>query len=95
MRKRKVKKSEEKSSAEEQSGCNSASDSACVQKAKQSSSSLQKTQSLEKTLHTVEEWNQDEQKQLEHALVEFPKGTQDRWIKIAKAIPGKLPVSLP
>ncbi|NXA44721.1 DNJC1 protein, partial [Nothocercus julius] len=39
---------------------------------------------------TVEElWTQNQQKLLEMALQQHPKGTSDRWDKIAKCVPGK------
>ncbi|XP_078283836.1 dnaJ homolog subfamily C member 1 isoform X2 [Rhinoraja longicauda] len=38
---------------------------------------------------TVELWNQNQQKLLELALQQYPKGTSERWDKIAKCVPGK------
>ncbi|PIO73634.1 Myb-like DNA-binding domain protein [Teladorsagia circumcincta] len=35
------------------------------------------------------EWSQVEQKQLETALQQYPKGCEDRWDKIASAVPTK------
>ncbi|KAK6040649.1 Myb-like DNA-binding domain protein [Cooperia oncophora] len=35
------------------------------------------------------EWSQLEQKQLEAALQQYPKGCEDRWDKIASAVPTK------
>ncbi|EYC00690.1 hypothetical protein Y032_0113g352 [Ancylostoma ceylanicum] len=35
------------------------------------------------------EWTQTEQKQLEAALQQYPKGCEDRWDKIAAAVPTK------
>ncbi|XGW16103.1 hypothetical protein V3C99_001501 [Haemonchus contortus] len=35
------------------------------------------------------EWSQLEQKQLETALQQYPKGCEDRWEKIASAVPTK------
>ncbi|KAG8232512.1 hypothetical protein J437_LFUL012668 [Ladona fulva] len=34
-------------------------------------------------------WSQTEQKALENALIKYPKGTLERWEKIAKCVPGK------
>lgn len=34
-------------------------------------------------------WTQNQQKLLEMALQQYPKGTTDRWDKIAKCVPGK------
>ncbi|KFW71770.1 DnaJ subfamily C member 1, partial [Pygoscelis adeliae] len=40
--------------------------------------------------HAPEElWTQNQQKLLEMALQQYPKGTSDRWDKIAKCVPGK------
>lgn len=40
--------------------------------------------------HVPEElWTQNQQKLLEMALQQYPKGTSDRWDKIAKCVPGK------
>lgn len=38
---------------------------------------------------TIELWNQNQQKLLELALQQYPKGTSERWDKIAKCVPGK------
>jgi len=38
-------------------------------------------------------WSQPQQKALENALIKFPKGTSERWVKIAKCVPGKSMVS--
>ncbi|KAL6726776.1 hypothetical protein Aduo_008710 [Ancylostoma duodenale] len=38
---------------------------------------------------TFVEWTQTEQKQLEAALQQFPKGCEERWDKIAAAVPTK------
>lgn len=35
------------------------------------------------------QWSQLQQKALENALIKFPKGTSDRWVKIAKCVPEK------
>ncbi|XP_043546370.1 dnaJ homolog subfamily C member 1 isoform X3 [Chiloscyllium plagiosum] len=37
----------------------------------------------------AELWNQNQQKLLELALQQYPKGTSERWDKIAKCVPGK------
>lgn len=34
-------------------------------------------------------WTQNQQKLLEQALQQYPKGTAERWDKIAKCVPGK------
>jgi len=34
-------------------------------------------------------WSQDQQKALEQALVAFPKGTNERWDRIATKVAGK------
>ena len=36
-----------------------------------------------------EDWGQEVQKALEAALSQFPKGTTDRWDRIAAKVPGK------
>lgn len=38
-------------------------------------------------------WTQNQQKLLELALQQFPKGTAERWDRIAKVVPGKTKVS--
>jgi hypothetical protein len=38
-------------------------------------------------------WTQQQQRQLELALNQFPKGTADRWDRIAEVIPGKTKVN--
>lgn len=35
------------------------------------------------------DWSQEQQKCMEAALQRFPKGTEDRWDRIAEAVPGK------
>ncbi|KAF8359045.1 hypothetical protein PRIPAC_94040, partial [Pristionchus pacificus] len=35
------------------------------------------------------EWSKDEQKLLEGALVKYPKGTEERWDRIAEELPGR------
>lgn len=37
----------------------------------------------------LDTWSQPQQKALENALTKFPKGTSERWVKIAKSVPGK------
>ncbi|NXG49846.1 DNJC1 protein, partial [Psilopogon haemacephalus] len=43
----------------------------------------------EKSRAQEELWTQNQQKLLEMALQQYPKGTADRWDKIAKCVPGK------
>nr|XP_013804676.1 PREDICTED: dnaJ homolog subfamily C member 1 [Apteryx mantelli mantelli] len=43
----------------------------------------------EKSRASEELWTQNQQKLLEMALQQYPKGTSDRWDKIAKCVPGK------
>ncbi|XP_010147812.1 PREDICTED: dnaJ homolog subfamily C member 1-like, partial [Eurypyga helias] len=43
----------------------------------------------EKSRAPEELWTQNQQKLLEMALQQYPKGTSDRWDKIAKCVPGK------
>ncbi|NXC42752.1 DNJC1 protein, partial [Penelope pileata] len=43
----------------------------------------------EKSRALEELWTQNQQKLLEMALQQYPKGTSDRWDKIAKCVPGK------
>lgn len=38
-------------------------------------------------------WTQKQQKLLELALQQFPRGTPERWDRIAKVVPGKTKVS--
>lgn len=40
-------------------------------------------------------WTQNQQKLLELALQQFPKGTAERWDRIAKVVPGKTKVRKP
>ncbi|XP_030055292.1 dnaJ homolog subfamily C member 1 [Microcaecilia unicolor] len=42
-----------------------------------------------KTRLSEEFWTQNQQKLLEMALQQYPKGTSERWDKIAKCVPGK------
>uniref|UniRef100_A0A4W3GSJ1 DnaJ homolog subfamily C member 1 n=1 Tax=Callorhinchus milii TaxID=7868 RepID=A0A4W3GSJ1_CALMI len=44
---------------------------------------------LRSSEETTEVWNQNQQKLLELALQQHPKGTAERWDKIAKCVPGK------
>lgn len=39
-------------------------------------------------------WTQNQQTLLEYALQQFPRGTSERWDRIAKVVPGKTKVSL-
>ena len=39
-------------------------------------------------------WTQNQQKILEWALTQYPKGTSERWEKIAEHIPGKTKVGV-
>lgn len=48
----------------------------------------------EKSRAPEELWTQNQQKLLEMALQQYPKGTSDRWDKIAKCVPGKSKVGL-
>lgn len=48
----------------------------------------------EKSRVPEELWTQNQQKLLEMALQQYPKGTSDRWDKIAKCVPGKSKVCL-
>lgn len=43
---------------------------------------------------TSSSWSRYQQKQLEWALVQYPKFTEERWEKIAKAVPGKSKVKI-
>uniref|UniRef100_A0A8C3P7C8 DnaJ homolog subfamily C member 1 n=1 Tax=Chrysemys picta bellii TaxID=8478 RepID=A0A8C3P7C8_CHRPI len=43
----------------------------------------------ERSHNSEELWTQNQQKLLELALQQYPKGTSDRWDKIAKCVPGK------
>ncbi|XP_075778617.1 dnaJ homolog subfamily C member 1 isoform X1 [Pelodiscus sinensis] len=43
----------------------------------------------EKSHGSEELWTQNQQNRLELALQQYPKGTSDRWDKIAKCVPGK------
>lgn len=55
----------------------------------QNTSSDEESQRRERG-HTAEEpWTQTQQKLLELALQQYPKGSSDRWDKIAKCVPSK------
>ena len=43
---------------------------------------------------TASLWSRYQQKQLEWALVQYPKFAKDRWENIAKAVPGKTKVTI-
>lgn len=43
----------------------------------------------ERTRAAEEAWTQSQQKLLELALQQYPKGASDRWDKIAKCVPSK------
>jgi len=45
--------------------------------------------------HDSSTWSQNQQKQLELALQQFPKTVADRWTCIAQAVPGKTKVRQP
>uniref|UniRef100_A0A8C4VZQ4 DnaJ heat shock protein family (Hsp40) member C1 n=1 Tax=Gopherus evgoodei TaxID=1825980 RepID=A0A8C4VZQ4_9SAUR len=47
------------------------------------------TRKKERSHNSEELWTQNQQKLLELALQQYPKGTSDRWDKIAKCVPGK------
>lgn len=49
----------------------------------------EKKQPKEKQSVTEEFWMQNQQKLLELALQQYPRGTAERWDKIAKVVPGK------
>uniref|UniRef100_A0A8B9GXA5 J domain-containing protein n=1 Tax=Astyanax mexicanus TaxID=7994 RepID=A0A8B9GXA5_ASTMX len=48
----------------------------------------------EKTGTSDDVWTQNQQKLLELALQQFPRGTAERWDRIAKVVPGKSKVKL-
>ncbi|KAG8573711.1 hypothetical protein GDO81_012507 [Engystomops pustulosus] len=48
----------------------------------------------ERTRVLEEIWTQNQQKLLELALQQYPKGTAERWDKIAKCVPGKSKVTM-
>lgn len=55
----------------------------------QNESSDEENQRRERTRATEETWTQSQQKLLELALQQYPKGASDRWDKIAKCVPSK------
>ncbi|XP_060228640.1 dnaJ homolog subfamily C member 1 [Meriones unguiculatus] len=55
----------------------------------QNESSDEENQSKERSRASEEAWTQSQQKLLELALQQYPKGTSDRWDKIAKCVPSK------
>ena len=48
---------------------------------------------VEKSSDGSSSWSQYQQKQLEWALVQYPRFAKDRWDNIAKAVPGKTKVN--
>lgn len=50
--------------------------------------------SKEKPSAAEDLWTQNQQKLLELALQQYPRGTTERWDKIAKVVPGKTKVSI-
>ena len=55
----------------------------------QNASSDEESQKRERSRATEEPWTQNQQKLLELALQQYPKGCSDRWDKIAKCVPSK------
>ncbi|XP_036914002.1 dnaJ homolog subfamily C member 1 [Sturnira hondurensis] len=55
----------------------------------QNASSDEENQKKERSRGTEEPWTQNQQKLLELALQQYPKGSSDRWDKIAKCVPSK------
>lgn len=55
----------------------------------QDASSDEESQKKERSRATEEPWTQNQQKLLELALQQYPKGSSDRWDKIAKCVPSK------
>ncbi|KAM6216586.1 dnaJ homolog subfamily C member 1 [Rhynchocyon petersi] len=55
----------------------------------QNESSDEESQKKERAHATEEPWTQNQQKLLELALQQYPKGSSDRWDKIAKCVPCK------
>ncbi|KAK6743584.1 hypothetical protein RB195_010701 [Necator americanus] len=53
------------------------------------SGKTEETTGISSTASSYQEWTQTEQKQLEAALQQYPKGCEDRWDKIAAAVPTK------
>lgn len=52
-------------------------------------SSDEESQRRERSRSAEEPWTQNQQKLLELALQQYPKGSSDRWDKIAKCVPSK------
>lgn len=52
-------------------------------------SSDEESQQKERSRTAEEPWTQNQQKLLELALQQYPKGSSDRWDKIAKCVPSK------
>lgn len=61
----------------------------------QNDSSDDEKQRKERTRAAEEAWTQSQQKLLELALQQYPKGASDRWDKIAKCVPSKSKVRGP
>ncbi|XP_008577661.1 PREDICTED: dnaJ homolog subfamily C member 1, partial [Galeopterus variegatus] len=55
----------------------------------QSESSDEENQKKERTRTAEEPWTQNQQKLLELALQQYPRGSSDRWDKIARCVPSK------
>ncbi|XP_006869960.1 PREDICTED: dnaJ homolog subfamily C member 1 [Chrysochloris asiatica] len=55
----------------------------------QNESSDEESQKKERIRAAEEPWTQNQQKLLELALQQYPKGSSDRWDKIAKCVPSK------
>ncbi|XP_066137048.1 dnaJ homolog subfamily C member 1 [Saccopteryx bilineata] len=55
----------------------------------QNASSDEESQKRERMRPMEEPWTQNQQKLLELALQQYPKGSSDRWDKIAKCVPSK------
>ncbi|KAF7692818.1 dnaJ homolog subfamily C member 1 [Silurus meridionalis] len=49
----------------------------------------EKKQAKEKPVSSDEVWSQNQQRLLELALQQYPRGTAERWDRIAKVVPGK------
>uniref|UniRef100_A0A2K5R333 DnaJ heat shock protein family (Hsp40) member C1 n=1 Tax=Cebus imitator TaxID=2715852 RepID=A0A2K5R333_CEBIM len=61
--------------------------------AEQNESSDEESQKKERARVAEEPWTQNQQKLLELALQQYPKGSSDRWDKIARCVPSKSKVS--
>lgn len=55
----------------------------------QRESSDEESQQRERPRASEEPWTQNQQKLLELALQQYPRGSSDRWDKIAKCVPSK------